>query len=233
MGKLLTNIFDFFLPRICPCCKSRLSSSEECICLKCFKKIKIAENELLKIEFERGFKSKGYISDFTSAFVFEKDKELQILVHDLKYNKRFLNGVFLGKQIAGLRKEIIESWNIDLIIPIPLHRLKLAERGYNQAYYIAKGLSKTLNIPLRDNIIKRKKFTQTQTKLTRKEREENLTGAFKLLRRNKILDKKNVLIIDDVITTGATTNECAKVLLNASAKRVYAASVAIAEFKSE
>ena len=233
MGKLLTNIFDFFLPRICPCCKSGLPVSEECICSKCFRKIKIAENELLKIEYERDFKPKGYISDFTSAFVFEKDKELQTLVHELKYNKRFLNGVFLGKQIAGLRKGLIEDWNIDLIIPIPLHRLKLAERGYNQAYYISKGLSKKLNTSLRSKIIKRKKFTQTQTKLTRKEREENLTGAFKLSGKSKILDKKNVLIVDDVITTGATTNECAKVLLSAGAKKVYAASAAIAEFKTE
>lgn len=233
MGKLLTNIFDFFLPRICPCCKSRLSVSEECICSRCFNNIKIAEDKLLKVEYERDFKSKSYISDFTSAFVFEKDKELQTLVHELKYNKRFLNGVFLGKQIAGLRKELIQNWNIDLIIPIPLHKLKLAERGYNQAYYISQGLSKKLNIPLNKTIIKRKKFTKTQTKLTRKEREENLTGAFKLSGRSKILDTKNVLIIDDVITTGATTNECAKVLLSAGVKKVYAASVAIAEFKIE
>ncbi len=81
--------------------------------------------------------------------------------------------------------------------------------------------------------MKRKKFTQTQTKLSRKEREENLTGAFQLTRRSKILDGKNVLILDDVITSGATTNESAKVLLSAGAKRVYAASVAIAEFKLE
>ena len=233
MGKLFTNIFDFFLPRICPCCKTKLSTSEECICSNCFKNIKIEENELLEIEFERDFKSKNFISDFTSAFVFEKDKELQTLVHELKYNKRFLNGVFLGKQIAELRKSIIAEWEIDLIIPIPLHMLKLAERGYNQAYYISKGLSKKLNIPIKSKIIKRKKFTQSQTKLTRKEREDNLTGAFKLTRQGKILEGKNVLIIDDVITTGATTNECAKVLINAEAKKVYAASVAIAEFKAE
>ena len=232
MGKLFTNIFDFFLPRICPSCKTKLSSSEECICSDCFRNIKIAENELLKVEYERDFKSKGFISDFTSAFVFEKDKELQTLVHELKYNKRFLNAVFLGKQIADLRKSIIAEWEIDLIIPIPLHRLKLAERGYNQAYYISKGLSKTLNIPLQNKAIKRKKFTQSQTKLTRKEREDNLTGAFELL-NSKIVDNKNVLIVDDVITTGATTNECAKVFLSAGAKIVYVASVAIAEFRTE
>ena len=233
MENLLTNIFDFFLPRICPSCKTKLSASEECICSNCLENIRIAGNELLKVEYQRDFKPKGFISDFTSAFVFEKDKELQTLVHELKYNKRFLNGVFLGKQIAKLRKDIITGWDIDLIIPIPLHKLKLAERGYNQAYYISKGLSEELNIQLKNKIIKRKKFTQSQTKLTRKEREDNLTGAFKLLGRSKILNNKNVLIVDDVITTGATANECAKALLSAGVKRIYAASVAIAEFKTE
>jgi ComF family protein len=232
MEKLLTNIFDFFLPRICPCCKTKLFASEECICLNCLKNIKIAENDLLRIEYQRDFKPKGFINNFTSAFIFEKDKELQTLVHELKYNKRFLNGVFLGEQIAELRKDKIKKWEIDVIIPIPLHSLKLAERGFNQAYYISKGLSKKLNIPMKNKIIKRKKFTQSQTKLTRKEREANLTGAFELL-NSKIVDKKNVLIIDDVITTGATTNECAKVLLSAGVRKVHAASVAIAEFKSE
>lgn len=233
MGKVITNIFDFFLPRICPCCKTKLTTSEECVCSNCSEDIKIVENELLKVEYERDFKSKGFISDFTSAFVFEKDKEIQKLLHELKYNKRFLNGTFLGKQLAELKGGTIAKWNIDLIIPVPLHRLKLAERGYNQAYYISKGLSKKLNVPLKSKIIKRKKFTQSQTKLTRHEREYNLSDAFKLSRRREIIDKKNVLIIDDVITTGATTNECAKVLLTAGANSVYAASAAIAELKTE
>lgn len=233
MGKLLTNIFDFFLPRICPCCNIKLSQEEECICSKCLKNLRLAENELLRIEYQKDFEKKGYINDFTSAFVFEKDKEIQTILHELKYNKRFLNGTFLGEQLAELKKDSIATWNIDFIIPVPLHRLKLADRGYNQAYYISKGLSKKLNLPLKNKIIKRKKFTQSQTKLTRQQREYNLSDAFKLSRKCKIINKKNVLIIDDVITTGATTNECAKVLLSAGANRIYAASAAIAEFNAE
>jgi ComF family protein len=231
MGRFLTNIFDFFLPRICPCCKAKLSSERECICLDCLKKIRPAEDELLRIEYKRDFEPKHYISDFTSAFIFEKDKEIQTLLHELKYNKRFLNGTFLGKQLAELKRDTIAKWNIDFIIPVPLHKLKLAERGYNQSYYISKGLSKKLNIPFKNKIIKRKRFTQSQTNLTRKEREENLDKAFSIISNENSIAGKMILIVDDVITTGATTNECAKALLNAGAKRIYAASAAFTELK--
>ncbi len=107
MRVLLTNIFDFFLPRICPCCQAKLSLAEECICSKCSYNIRIAENDYLKNEYVRSFKPKNLISDFISAFIFEKDKELQTLIHELKYNKRFLNGTFLGKQLGELRKDTI------------------------------------------------------------------------------------------------------------------------------
>jgi ComF family protein len=232
MGKLLTNIFDFFLPRICPCCKIKLSPEEECICSNCLKKIRVAENNLLRTEYKRDFKHKGYISDLASAFVFEKDKNMQTLLHELKYNKRFLYGIFLGKQLAKLKRDKIAKWDIDFIIPVPLHMLKLAERGYNQSFYISKGLSNRLNVPLKKKIIKRKKFTQSQTNLNRKEREENLAEAFAISTNKNSIAAKNILIVDDVITTGATTNECAKALLNSGAKRIYAASAAIAAFEN-
>jgi ComF family protein len=232
MGELLTNIFDFFLPRTCPCCKTKLSAVEECICSNCLKKIRIAENNLLRVEYQRDFKLKNSISDLASAFVFEKDKNMQILIHELKYNKRFQYGIFLGKQLAKLKRENFAKWNIDFIIPVPLHMLKLAERGYNQAYYISKGLSSRLNVPLKTKIIKRKKFTQSQTNLNRIEREENMAEAFAISKNNNSIAGKNILIVDDVITTGATTNECAKALLDSGAKKIYAASAAIAVFEN-
>jgi len=120
------------------------------------------------------------------------------------------------------------NWEIDLIIPIPLHRLRKIDRGYNQSYYIAKGLSKYFNIPLSGKILFRSKFTKSQTTLNLKEREENISGAFNL-KKHKTVSGKNILLVDDVITTGATTNECAKVLLEAGANNVYAISAAIAD----
>ncbi len=190
------------------------------------KEIKVAKIELLKSEYERNFKIKGYISDFTSAFIFEEDKELQSIIHALKYEKKFLIGKYLGRLLAEVRSDIISEWKIDYIIPVPLHRLKLSERGYNQSYYIAKGLGRELSVPVKSIFVKRIKYTQSQTMLSRIERQANLSDAFKAY--GKKIKSKKILIVDDVITTGATTNECAKVLLEAGAAKVFAASAAVA-----
>lgn len=190
------------------------------------KEIKVAEIELLKSEYERNFKIKGYISDFTSAFIFEEDKELQSIIHALKYEKKFLIGKYLGRLLAEMRSDIISEWKIDYIIPVPLHRLKLSERGYNQSYYIAKGLGRELSVPVKSIFVKRIKYTQSQTMLSRIERQANLSDAFKAY--GKEIKSKKILIVDDVITTGATTNKCAKVLLEAGAAKVFAASAAVA-----
>jgi len=202
---------------------------EKTICPACLNNIKIAARERLESEYERKFLVKNIISGFISLYVFEKDKELQHIIHAMKYEeRRFLIGKFLGEKLGECYKSVFRDWKIDLIIPIPLHRLKKAERGYNQSFYIAKGLSKKLQIPLNQYSLKRVKFTQTQTAMNLKEREENVTGAFRVKRKN-IIKGKTILLIDDVITTGATASECGKVLLKAGANKVYVVSVAIAD----
>ncbi len=224
----ITSFFDFFLPRFCPSCEKKLLTDEFVVCPECIGKIKLADDERIKSEFVRKFSSSGIISDFISLFVFEKDKELQHIIHSLKYNKRFTTGKFLGSILAENHKQKITGWKIDFIIPVPLHHLKEAERGYNQSFYIATGLSKGLKIPAAKNFIKRKRFTESQTTMNLKERQENIEGAFKA-KRNLNLKRKNILLVDDVITTGSTIGECGKVLLKAGANKVYAVSVAIAD----
>ena len=219
---------DFFLPRFCPACKIKLLPSENFICHPCLNKIPRINEARLKSEFEKKFYNGNIISGFTSIYLFEKDKELQHLIHSLKYNGKFLTGTFLGELLGKKIRNELLNWNIDLILPVPLHQLKKAERGYNQSFYISKGLSKELKIPLGSGIIKRKKYTQSQTKMNFIERQKNIEEAFKV-KSYKKGKGKNILLIDDVITTGATISECGKVLLNSGVKRVYAASVAIAD----
>ncbi len=115
-----------------------------------------------------------------------------------------------------------------MIIPVPIHHLKKAERGYNQSDYLAKGLSKSLNIPYSSKAIKRIKYTVSQTGLNMNERALNVSNAFKVRHTKKVLGK-NILILDDVCTTGATLLECGIALYKAGASSVYACSVAIAE----
>jgi len=221
------SLLDFFIPRFCPACKQKLSVIEISICDRCINSITPAPSELIDLEFKKKFLYKNLVSGFTTPFVFEKDKELQDIIHSIKYYNKFGVGERLGEIIAEKCEEKIQGWKIDLIVPIPLHQLKKVNRGYNQSFYIAKGLGKSLDIEVKQNILKRIKFTQTQTALTLEERQENVEDAFKTRKINRV-QGKNILLVDDVITTGATVNECAKVLIYSGADKVYACSSAIA-----
>jgi ComF family protein len=224
----INSILDLVLPRFCCACKMKLSSTEDTMCISCLSKIQMTSKERLKREFDRKFLNNNIVSDFFSPYVFEKDKELQHAIHSLKYENKFPIGIFLGKTLANKIKTDRSNWNIDLIIPIPLHQLKKAERGYNQSFYIAKGIGKILKITFSDRIVKRIKYTESQTTMTLNERAENISGAFRVRNKNSVKGK-SILLVDDVITTGATISECGKILLEAGAKNIYAASVAIAD----
>jgi ComF family protein len=160
--------------------------------------------------------------------VFEKDKELQRIIHAMKYENNFSVGETLGKLLGDKLQNEINFQDIDLIIPIPLHHLKKSERGYNQSFYIAKGVNRKLNLILDERSVKRIKYTETQTSMNIRDREKNISGAFKVKRINNI-SGKNILIIDDVITSGNTVSECGSVVLENGAAKVYAASLAIAD----
>jgi ComF family protein len=222
------SFFDFILPRFCCSCKTKLSADQDTICSNCLSKIQRSTSTRLKREFDRKFSDKKIISEFYSPFVFEKDKELQQAIHGLKYENKFPVGIFLGKVLASEIKINYTNWQLDLIIPIPLHHLKKAERGYNQAYYIAKGVGNTLKVKVSDRVVKRIKYTESQTTMNLNEREENISGAFKI-KNQKTVSGKNILLLDDVITTGATISECGNILLEAGANKIYAASIAIAD----
>ena len=187
MNFTASYIFDFFL-RICPGCNKKLSVEEKPVCAECLSSILIADEDRLQNEFDKNFGSTKVINDFYAKFVFETDKTLQQIIHALKYKKQFKLGVFLGEILAeGIK---MKDWQIDLIIPVPIHHLKKAERGYNQSDYLAKGLSKSLNIPYSGKAIKRTKYTESQTKLKMKERALNVSNAFKVRNAEKSKWKK-------------------------------------------
>ena len=226
--KSINGLFDFFIPRYCPSCKKKLELEENCICDECLSSIERADRSRLNLEYQRKFASTGFISGFTSLFVFEKDKALQLFIHSIKYNKRFLNAKYLGKLIGENLKEQIQNWSVDYILPVPLHSLRKADRGFNQSKYIALGIGNKLGIKVKSNLLKRTRYTETQTNLTLKEREENISMAFQA-KQKRLIGGNTFLLVDDVITTGATTKECGKVLLANGAAKVFACSAAIAE----
>ena len=226
--KFISEFIDFMLPRMCFACGEKLSTSEFFICTPCSNTFKYADADRIQNEFHRKFSADKIISDFHSLFVFEKDKGLQELVHSIKYGDSFRLGQYLGR-IAGIKlKDKIGSWTADLLVPVPLHHVKKADRGYNQSFYIAKGISSVCRIPVSQSIVKRNRYTPSQTQLNKSERIENMLGAFQVKKPQQVKDK-SIIIIDDVITTGSTISECGKVFTNAGAKNVYALSLAIAD----
>ncbi|MDP4175122.1 MAG: ComF family protein [Bacteroidota bacterium] len=227
ISSALNALFDFILPRICPSCKNKLLKDEEIICSNCLNTIKAVTAEKLFEEFSKRFQSEGLISGIASLYLFEKDSSVQHLIHSIKYENRFQNAYFLGKLLGRRLLNEMPSWTPEIIIPIPLHPAKKSERGYNQSFYISKGISKTLGIPVSEKIVKRVKNTQTQTHLTLVERKLNVKGAFMVRSKVKI-EGKSIILVDDVITSGSTITECARALKSSGADKIYAASAALA-----
>lgn len=222
------NFFDFIFPRFCAACQLKLTTNENSICSNCLSLIKNIPNDFLDKEYQKKFADEGLIDDFQSLFIFEKGKELQKIIHALKYENKIYLGQFLGKFLAKELYDKINNWKADLIIPIPLHSLKKAQRGFNQSNYIAKGIAKILNIPVENSVLKRIRYTESQTKKNLIERKVNVEGAFKVKRSKKVQNKK-IILVDDVITTGATISECARQLKKFGAKNIFAVSIAIAD----
>lgn len=174
----------------------------------------------------RLFWGRVHLEKASSLYFFNKGARLQVLLHALKYRNRPDIGVLLGK---WLYEELCEThWfdDIDLLVPIPLHKHKEMKRGYNQAAIIGRGLSQASAIPLEEGLLQRQINSGSQTRLSRIARWENAGKAFAIENTNSIKDK-HILLIDDVITTGATIEACADKLLGAGA-RVSALSVACA-----
>jgi ComF family protein len=147
------------------------------------------------------------------------------LVHQFKYaGQRHLRHPLAGWLGETLNDARLRGRHFDLIVPVPLHSTRQRERGFNQATLLAELLAKSIAVPLRP-VLERIRYTTTQTAYDRAERMENLHGAFRL-RKNRDVRDLRVLLIDDVLTTGSTLSECARVLKAAGAISVHAATAA-------
>jgi len=146
-------------------------------------------------------------------------------IHRFKYGRDLSVGSILASFMADFQFPDFDYRNYSLIVPVPLHVKKMRERGFNQSVILAQALNKKWRLPLNYFLLKRSKFTLTQTGLDKKEREKNIKGAFEVTSAKEIKDK-NIILIDDVYTTGATLNECAKTLRKAGAKDVAVLTLA-------
>ncbi|HAL55386.1 MAG TPA: hypothetical protein DCP63_02620 [Bacteroidetes bacterium] len=229
IGSVSNTLLDFMYPPFCLSCETLLTDDARHLCERCWVSIRKVDNaDPLYHETKGKLTDSGLVHDLVSSYVFEKEGAFQHVAHALKYGGIQSLGIELGRRLGfALRAQRVVA---DLLIPIPLHKRKLRERGYNQAELIARGISQVAGMPLRSEIVQRRRFTKSQTTLTLEERKKNMHEAFELLPlHSSEVAEKTCVIVDDVITTGATIEECAKVLLGAGAAGIIAASSALAQ----
>lgn len=162
-----------------------------------------------------------------SLFFFTRGSTMQKILHALKYRGNQKAGIRLGNKLGDTLVRSNRFLPLDGVIPLPLHEERLRTRGYNQAACIARGVSLTVKKPVWEDVILRIRQTDTQTKKNRIDRWTNLSGGFSLSRPERINGKK-ILLVDDVVTTGASLEACAHTLLLAQPAKLYIATVAYA-----
>lgn len=210
----MINLLELIYPNVCGFC-NKICKDE--LCKKCKNKIKEYEINIIK-------KPKNkYFEELISIFKYEgiiREKIIQYKFEDKAYiNNTFTKIILKNEKICGLLKKY------DIIIPVPIHKKRKAQRGYNQTQLIASKISRCLNIKFCNNVLVKNKDIIAQSKLNKKERIQNIKGAFKILNLEEIKGK-NILLLDDIYTTGSTANECSKILKKAGAKKLGVLTIA-------
>lgn len=230
--KIKTWILDLIYPVKCPFCgtvtgdgiceecRKRIQKIEEPYCMKCGKPVQEKEQEYCydcgrkAHEFEEGrglWLHKSPVSDALYAF---------------KYQNRRIYGEIFGRELAETYGGYLRRKKVNLIIPIPLHRKKLRSRGYNQAEILARVLSEETGIPLETKLLVRQRATAPQKQLNDKARRKNIRGAFAA---RGTADGKNIVLVDDIYTTGSTLDEAARILRKAGAQNVFFLTISIGQ----
>ena len=199
------------------------------ICLRCDYEFPKTESHLNSDNYIAAkFYGKVYLHDAVAYYKFSKSGKVQRVLHRLKYHNRPELGELIGRRYGHELGKLNFQSGYDMIVPVPLHKSKLKRRGYNQSAVFAAGLGEALGIPIREYALRRIVKTSTQTRKSRIERWQNVDNIFEVPLSEEILDKR-ILLVDDVITTGATLESCVRALLDSGCKSVGVAAIAAAK----
>lgn len=223
---ILEDFISLFYPRYCRGCLNSLVKGEDLICTQCLLEMPKSYYHLHSDNpFFQKFRGRLPLEHVMTLFKFTKDSRVQHVLHALKYKQQPEIGEMLGR-IYG--KDLLEanySRAFDLIVPVPLHVSRRKLRGYNQSEEFGKGLSQILDVPCNDTYMVRAAKTETQTHKTKLSRWENVNRIFEVINPGSIAGKR-VLLVDDVVTTGATLEACGEALLGAGCRQLSIACIA-------
>jgi len=222
------DLFGIFFPSYCPVCGFPLHTMRQVMCLKCESGMPYTRYEKdLSNPVARIFWGRVLLEGATALVRFEKGSRYQPLLHHLKYNGRREIGIFLGRKLGSVLNGTPFA-EADYLIPVPLHPSREKERGYNQSELIVRGVSAITGIPLSDRLLVRIQKTGSQTSKSRIARWKNVENVFQLNDELECFENRKLLLIDDVVTTGATLEACARELLKIKGVKVFVATIACA-----
>ncbi len=210
---MFENLINLFFPKACSGCNSFLLANENVICTVCRHEIPLTNHHKIENN-EAVVKFYGRIPiEFAAAlFYFHKKGIVQEMIHKLKYKGHQEVGTAIGYWYAEELKTIAVLDSVDYIVPVPLHKKRLKERGYNQVETFGRALSESMGIPYNDSVLIRNVYSKTQTKKNLLGRSE-VVGSIFSAEYNEALHNKHFMLIDDVITTGSTLEACGRELL--------------------
>jgi len=229
ISRLATDLISLLFPELCQACGTHLYYGEKEICTKCLYDLPYTDYHLFtENRVAKQLWGRLPCNAAMAMLYFKKGTKVQNLIHSLKYKDQVEVGIRLGN-LLGERLKLSEQYmGIDLIIPVPLHQKKERLRGYNQSKYIADGIAQVLQAEVNTTQLLRKRSTESQTKKSRYTRYENMESVFHV-NNASLLKDKHILLVDDVITTGATLEACGLSLLNCEIKKLSIAALAFAE----
>lgn len=225
--RLFTDFVDLVYPNLCMGCRGGLGPNEAVLCVQCRIDLPVTNHHLEReLPMMLKFRGKVPIRYALSYLYFSKEGIAQKLVHQIKYSGQKEAGTVIGRWYGEeLKIGYPLLSEVDYIVGVPLHKARLQQRGYNQADWIGQGIAEGLAKPFRDNVLIRTRFSTSQTRKNRLERYKNVANVFAVMNPGEVAGK-HVVIVDDVLTTGATIETCAEVLFAAGCKTVGILTIA-------
>lgn len=225
---LCAGFLHVLYPSLCVGCDADLPSPGQCFCLLCQRRLQPAGmQDLAENEFTDRFWGRLHLESGAAMFYFSRRNPIQRALHQLKYKNQPDIGVRLGRQFGAQLARSPLFAPVEVVLPVPLHPTRERLRGYNQSARIAEGVAASLQVPVLHQALIRRQLSDSQTRKKRMDRFENVQSAF-VVKQPERIRHKHLLIIDDVLTTGATLEACGQALLEVPGVRLSMATLAIA-----